>query len=312
MARVLITGGAGFIGSHLCDRLVARGDDVVVYDDLSLGNLANLATSSAKVQFIRDDLANLANHHAALADVHTIYHLAALISGYDSLHEPDAYVKANVGGMLRVIELAKRCSPCRIVFTSSSTVYGSQSKLPLSESTQPTPITVYALTKLMGEHLLSLYAGLHGFEHVSLRLFNVYGPRQNPNHPYANVTCKFAHAAANGTGVKLYGDGAQTRDFVYVDDVVDALLRVSGRTRHAVYNVGSGTEHSIAELLGLVQRLAGAKLPVEQCPPWPNDIRAIRADVTQMAQDHAWAPRVELPAGLEATIAHFRAAASAS
>jgi nucleoside-diphosphate-sugar epimerase len=151
-----------------------------------------------------------------------------------------------------------------------------------------------------------MYAPLYGYEHVCLRLFNVYGPRQNPDHPYANVTCKFAHAAARGAPVTLYGDGKQTRDFVFVDDAVEAFIRVSNPTQARVYNVGTGQDAAIGHLLHLVQELSGARLKVDQCPPWPNDIRAIRADVSLLARDTGFQPRVSLAQGLLRTIEFFQ------
>jgi UDP-glucose 4-epimerase len=226
MGKVLVTGGAGFIGSTLVDRLVASGTEVVVVDDLSLGSRTNLARSSSRVKLIVDRVESLAAYRADLEGVETVVHLAAQISGYDSLREPRMYFDANVGGLLTVLETMRAIGAKRIVFASSATVYGEGTGAPLRETDPPHPITTYALTKLAGEHLLRMYGGLWGFTHTSLRLFNVYGPRQSPDHPYANVTCKFTHAAARGLGVKLYGDGEQSRDFVFVDDVVDAFVRV--------------------------------------------------------------------------------------
>ncbi|MDQ3030791.1 MAG: NAD-dependent epimerase/dehydratase family protein [Myxococcota bacterium] len=305
-AKVLVTGGAGFIGSHLCERLVERGDHVVVVDNVSSGRWSNLGAIRDRIEVIEDDVLNLLDHREALAGTERIYHLAALISGYDSLGEPDAYVRANVDGLLRVVDLCRTLERPRVVFASSSTVYGSEGEPLRGEATPPRPITMYALTKLMGEHVLAMYRDLAGFSDVSLRLFNVYGPRQSPDHPYANVTCKFSDAAARGGAVKLYGDGKQTRDFVYVDDVVDAMLRVSGPTRERVYNVGTGTDVSIGELLQLVQRVAGTELRVEQLDSWPNDIRAIRADVSRIHDELSFEAKMSLAAGLARTVRFFR------
>src|SRR5690606_1162311 len=222
--KVLVTGGAGFIGSHLCDRLVAEGHDVVVYDDFSSGHLDNLAGCIDKIKVIDDSILNIGSYNDELDGVERIYHLAALISGHDSLFEPEQYHKTNIVGLLRLIDVARRLDNVRIVFASSSTVYGNEGNPVKHESQQAAPLSVYALTKYMGEHTLALYQELYDFDWVALRFFNVYGPRQSPDHPYANVTCKFAHAAAHGLGVKLYGDGEQTRDFIYVDDIVDSML----------------------------------------------------------------------------------------
>jgi UDP-glucose 4-epimerase len=302
MARVLVTGGAGFIGSHLVDRLVARGDDVLVLDDLSLGDPARVQGARLLAGRVQD----IARYRADLAGVTRIFHLAALISGYDSLHAPDAYIDANVTGTLRLLEVTQHLPGVRVIFASSSTVYGNRPEPVRHESDVPAPITVYAASKLVGEHLLAMYAPLYGYGHVSLRLFNVYGPRQNPDHPYANVTCKFACAAARGLPVQLYGDGRQTRDFVYVDDVVDALLAVEPAAAQPVYNVGTGQDAAIADLLALAERAGGESLEVERKGEWPNDIRAIRADASRLTAETGWRPRVDLATGLARTVEWFR------
>lgn len=306
MAKVLVTGGAGFIGSHLCDRLVANGDEVVVLDDLSYGKRENLRAIEGKIRFIEDSVQNIGKHTAELVGVQRIYHLAALISGYDSLVTPEPYLDANMVGLVRVMEACRALPGVRLLFASSSTVYGNRPEPLRSETDTAEPITTYALTKYAGEHMLSMYAALHGFEHISLRLFNVYGPRQNPDHPYANVTCKFAHAAATGGGVALYGDGAQTRDFVFVDDVVEAFLLASEPRPRRIYNVGTGREASIRSLLDMVQKLAGVTLAVDQKGPWPNDIKAIRANIDRLREDFNFEPRVGLEEGLARTIEFFR------
>lgn len=308
MARVLVTGGAGFIGSHLCDRLVARGDEVVVLDDLSLGREDNLASAKG-VRLIKDSVLNVGRYAEQLAGVKTVFHLAALISGYDSLQSPDAYLETNVTGLLRVLELCRGLDAPRVVFASSSTVYGNRAEATCRESDLPAPVTLYALTKLAGEHLLSMYSGLYGYQYCALRLFNVYGPRQNPRHPYANVTCKFSHAAAGDGRIKLYGDGAQSRDFVHVDDVVDAMLRAAEPTPSRIYNVGTGRDVPIRSLIGLVEQASGRTLEVEACPPWSNDIRAIRADAGLLARELGLTAQVSLADGLRSTVEFFRAVA---
>jgi UDP-glucose 4-epimerase len=194
----------------------------------------------------------------------------------------------------------------RIVFASSSTVYGNQESIALTETTPPHPLTVYALTKLTGERLLDMYGRLHGFSHCSLRLFNVYGPRQAPDHPYANVTCKFSHAAANGLAVDLYGDGEQSRDFVYVADVVRAFMAVLERSAHAIYNVGTGETARINDLITALGDIGGRPLEVRRQAPWPNDIRSIKADTGRFAAEFGFRPKVPLSEGLARTVGFFR------
>jgi UDP-glucose 4-epimerase len=199
----------------------------------------------------------------------------------------------------------------RIVFASSSTVYGNQEGVALSETTPPQPLTVYALSKLTGENLLRIYGQLHGFSHCSLRLFNVYGPRQATDHAYANVTCKFSHAAANGLPVDLYGDGEQSRDFVYVADVVRAFMPVIGRSEHSIYNVGTGKTARIKDLIAELGTIGGRSLEVRQQAAWPNDIRSIQADTGRFAAEFGFRPEVSLSDGLARTVEFFaREAAS--
>ena len=307
MTKTLVTGGAGFIGSHLCDRLLAEGNEVFVIDDFSSGTRSNLNLTHERLHLLEDDVRNVAHHAQALTGTKQIYHLAALISGHDSLTEPDHYLNVNLQGLLRVIDLCKDLENPRLVFASSSTVYGPAGPARKTEETPPQPMTVYALTKLMGEHLLATYRDMVGLSDVSLRLFNVYGPRQSPDHPYANVTCKFSHAAANGLPVKLYGDGLQSRDFVFVDDVVETLWQVGSRpTPERIYNVGTGVENSIAQLLALVQSQADRPLEVERLPPWPNDIRSIHAGLERLNRDLHCLPQTELESGLARTVEWFR------
>jgi UDP-glucose 4-epimerase len=301
-----VTGGAGFIGSHLVDALVAAGHDVVVLDNFASGKQANLAGPSAEVAVIEGDVRSMIDHAPEIGEVDAIVHLAALISGYDSLSAPDDYVDVNVRGLLRVIDFAAARKVPRIVFASSSTVYGNQESIALTETTPPHPLTVYALTKLTGERLLDMYGRLHGFSHCSLRLFNVYGPRQAPDHPYANVTCKFSHAAANGLAVDLYGDGEQSRDFVYVADVVRAFMAVLERSAHAIYNVGTGETARINDLITALGDIGGRPLEVRRQAPWPNDIRSIKADTGHFAAEFGFRPKVPLSEGLARTVGFFR------
>jgi UDP-glucose 4-epimerase len=241
-----------------------------------------------------------------------IVHLAALISGYESLESPADYFDVNVNGLLQVMQFAADRQVPRIVFASSSTVYGNRAGIDLAEDMLPAPLTAYALTKLTGEHLLRMYAPLRGFTHCSLRLFNVYGPRQAPDHPYANVTCKFAHAVATNMPVDLYGDGEQSRDFVYVADVVAAFLAVLEGSGESLYNVGTGREARIKDLIAELSEIGGAPLRVHQRDPWPNDIRSIRADTSRFTAEFGFRPEVLLAQGLANTVEFFRRKAASS
>lgn len=309
MSRILLTGGAGFIGSHLADALLDDGHDIVILDNFSSGNRSNLAGISDKADLVEGDVRNLGDFASAIGPVDIIIHLAALISGYDSLADPDAYVSANITGLQRVIDFGVLTGKPRILFASSSTVYGNQGQIPLHEEVRPDPLSVYAMTKLAGEHLLRMYGTMHDFSHCSLRLFNVYGPRQAVDHPYANVTCKFAHAAANGLPVKLFGDGNQSRDFIFVADVVRAFRAVLHESKRQIYNVGTGASASINELIEALGSIGGAPLRVEQYDDWPNDIRSIRADPARFEQDFGFRPVIEIDVGLRQTVEYFRRSA---
>lgn len=302
----LVTGGAGFIGSHLTDALLANGHRVVALDNFVSGKRENITQVRGDLTVIEGDVRLIGGFADEIREVDAILHLAALISGYDSLETPEDYVDVNLGGLLRVIEFASERRVPRIVFASSSTVYGNQGASALNETTPPDPLTVYALTKLAGEHLLKLYGAMRGFSHCSLRLFNVYGPRQAPDHPYANVTCKFSHATANGLPVTLFGDGEQSRDFVYVDDVVRAFLAVLDGSREAIYNVGTGQGARINDLIAALGAISGRPLEVERHPPWPNDIRSIRADTARFTGEFGFHPEVALSDGLARTVDFFR------
>lgn len=306
MSSYLITGGAGFIGSHLCDVLLDRDDRVVVLDNFLSGKRQNLPTSHPNIRVLNGDIREIATFRSEIGDVDAIVHLAALISGYDSLRTPDEYVGVNVTGLQRVIDFAATQRIRRIVFASSSTVYGNTDLPSIDESVTPAPVTVYAASKLFGEHLLAMYANLHGYSYCSLRLFNVYGPRQAVDHPYANVTCKFSHAAAHGLPIKKFGDGGQSRDFVYIADVVDAFISVLEERGNGLYNIGTGTSNSINTLISELEEITNSTLGVELLDPWPNDIRRIQADVAKYITTFGRPPKVSLREGLERTVDFFR------
>ena len=308
----LVTGGAGFIGSHICDALLRDGQRVAVLDNFRSGKRSNLPRASGDLTIIEGDVRELDGFAGRIGQVDAVVHLAALISGYDSLSAPDEYVDVNVRGLLRVIEFATARGVPRIVFASSSTVYGNQAGVPLTETTAPEPLTVYALTKLAGEHLLRLYGAMHGLTHCSLRLFNVYGPRQAPDHPYANVTCKFSHAAAHGLPVNLYGDGEQSRDFVYAADVVRAFMAVLDQSDASIYNVGTGHTARINQLIDELEQIGGRALEVKRQAPWPNDIRSIRASIDRFAAEFGFRPEVPLSEGLRRTVEFFQEEAASA
>ncbi len=310
MKSYLITGGAGFIGSHLGDALLDRGDRIVVLDNFVSGRPTNLPVDNPRLKILAGDVRRIEDHSVEIGEVDAIIHLAALISGYDSLGSPGAYIDVNVSGLQHVIDFAGRRNVARLVFASSSTVYGNAALSPIDEKVIPNPITVYAASKLMGEYLLSMYSNLHGYTYCNLRLFNVYGPRQAIDHPYANVTCKFSHAAANSLPIKKYGDGRQSRDFIYVEDVVNAFVAVLDGKENATYNVGTGHSASINSLIANLEEITGHALQCEVLDPWPNDIRHIEADVGKLIADFGVRPNIELREGLARTVGFFEGVAA--
>jgi UDP-glucose 4-epimerase len=277
----------------------------VVIDNLSSGKLCNLEAVKDKIRFIKGDITQDGLDKVS-GNFDGVVHLAALISGYDSLNNPDAYVEHNITGLLKLIEFAAGHRIQRIVFASSSTVYGNSTVNDLSENNVPAPISAYAATKLFGEHLLSMYGRVHGFSHCSLRFFNVYGPRQAEDHPYANVTCKFSHAAANGIPIRLYGTGCQSRDFVYIDDVVKSILLVLDSSKSSLYNVGTGVQTSINQLIDYLEGISGRPLLVDRQDEWPNDILRISADTSRARDELGYEPTVSVSAGLAKTVSFFQ------
>ena len=313
--RYLVTGGAGFIGSHLVHRLVDGGGRVRVVDDLSTGSLAKLAGLLDAVDLVEGDLADPAVAAAATAGVDVILHLAALGSVPRSIAEAWRSHDANVNATVRLLEAGRAAGARRIVFSSSSSVYGDTPVLPKVESTEPLPRSPYAAGKLAGEQYVLAYARAGLVEGVALRYFNVFGPRQSPTGQYAAVIPLFMQAALAGTPARVHGDGHQTRDFTYVDNVVDANLRaahgpaerVSGR----VVNVGAGGRTSLRELLRAIEHVSQRPIAVEPHPARGGDVRDSLAGLERAAEVLGYAPTVSLGEGLARTWEWFRASAAA-
>jgi UDP-glucose 4-epimerase len=300
--RVVVTGGAGFIGSHLVERL-ARENEVVVLDDLSVGRLQNLAGLKERVEVVKGSILDPRATKKALAGADLAFHLAALTSVPESLENPLAYSKTNVGGTIEVLMAAQDAGVGRVVFASTCAIYG-RDPPPLTEDSPPDPLSPYALSKLACEHIFRSLSGSVDPEIVSLRLFNVYGPRQSPDSAYASVIARFARAVLTGSPLPLHGDGLQTRDFVYVADVAEAFERAA-TTRAAdggVFNVGSGRETSILDLVETLRALAGTPLKVAREPARQSDVRKSRADVARARVVLKFEARTSLKEGLRRTL----------
>jgi nucleoside-diphosphate-sugar epimerase len=309
--RALVTGAAGFIGSHLCRRLVEDGHDVVGLDDLSEGTLDNLA-EVPEVNFVKADLRDSEAVRTAAADRDVIFHQGAKRSVPRSLLEPELTTDVNVGGTLNVLEAA-RASGARVVYASSSSVYGDQDRFPLEEEMYPRPKSPYAASKLADEALAGAYWSSVGVPTVGLRYFNVYGPRQDPASEYAAVVPRFIVACMEGTRPVIHGDGEQSRDFAFIDDVVQANLLAAAAPQEAFgrsYNVGGGGEPtSVNELLAIVAELTGASPDPIREPARDGDMRMTQADLTQVRDTLGHRPSVDIRSGLARTVEWFRSAA---
>ena len=309
---VLVTGGAGFIGSHLVERLAAEGWSVRVLDDLSSGRESNLAGPGGGVELLRGDVCDGSLLARAMDGVDVVFHLAAIPSVVRSIHEPERTSAVNLGGTLAVLEAARRAGVRRVILASSAAIYGDGESLPCVESLPAACLSPYALQKYASEGYLSLYSRIHGLETVSLRFFNVFGPRQDPEGDYASVIPIFVSHAISGKPIHLYGDGEQTRDFVYVGDVVEANWLAATREglSNAVLNVASGHQTSVNDLIQGVAQCAAVEIEVVREPARPGEVRYSWADVTRAADVLGYAPRVALEDGLSKTFEAFRGAAS--
>ena len=315
-AGALVTGGAGFIGSHLVRRLLADGVAVRVIDNLSTGDLANLAEVRDRIEFIEGDLADPTLAARAVQDTEVVFHLAARGSVPRSIADAWGSHDANVNATVRLLEAARHGGVRRVVFSSSSSVYGDTPTLPKVESVEPLPRSPYAAGKLAGEQYVLAYARAGLVEGVALRYFNVFGPRQSPTGPYAAVIPLFMKAALTGGSARLLGDGSQTRDFTYVDNVVDANIRAAGATRDrasgSVVNVGAGGRTSLRQLLAEIEAVSGRSIRVEESPPREGDVRDSLAGLERAEAVLGYRPSVHLRDGLARTWSWFSAADAAA
>jgi UDP-glucose 4-epimerase len=304
-SRCLVTGGAGFIGSHLVQRLVALGHSVRVVDNLSTGDEANLAVVAGEIEFLRGDLCEIDVCRRAVAGIDVVFHVAALPSVPRSLKDPWASHAANVNATMRMLEACLEARVARVVYSSSSSVYGDTPVLPKTESAEPLPRSPYAASKLAGEQYVLAFARTGLIEGVALRYFNVFGPRQSPHSAYAAVIPNFFQAALEERPAIVYGDGQQTRDFTYVDNVVDAnILAASlpgGRVSGWVVNVGAGTRTSLLGLIGTIGSITGRPLPYVREAARSGDVRDSLASLDRAEQLLGYHPQISLEEGLRRT-----------
>lgn len=302
---ILVTGGAGFIGSHLVARLALHGANVRVLDNFSSGRRENLEAVAETIDLVEGDIRDPAAVQRAVAGVRTVFHLAAEASVPRSVQDPQTTIDVNVSGTLNVLQAARAAGCERVVFSSTCAVYGDSTRSPKTEAMTPCPLTPYAVSKLAGEHLCAVQTHVHGLPTVALRYFNVFGPRQEPTSPYAAVIPRFLSALRTGAPPVVYGDGGQTRDFVYVEDVVDANLRaatvdgIDGR----VFNVASGRATTINEVRKTLAWFVGRDVPVRHKAARLGDIRHSLADVGAAREDLGFEPRISFAEGMELLVA---------
>ncbi|MCC6669826.1 MAG: GDP-mannose 4,6-dehydratase [Planctomycetes bacterium] len=307
MKEVLVTGGAGFVGSHVVDALLARGDRVRVLDDLSTGRRANLPSDAHRLSIVEGSILDAALVAEACAGADAIVHFAALPSVSRSVVDPVASHEVNATGTLRILDAA-RARRTRVIYAGSSSAYGDQDAAAKHEEMRERPLSPYAASKLAGELYCRAFARVYGLPVVVTRFFNVYGPRQVPDSPYSGVIAAFCHALCVGRAPRIEGDGGQARDFTYVSDVVrGVLLAVDGGTEgcHTV-NLAAGGSHTILELLATLQEIAGTRLAPEFVPARRGDVRHSQADVRQAKALLGFSASVSFAEGLRRTYEWYR------
>ncbi|MDQ3896985.1 MAG: NAD-dependent epimerase/dehydratase family protein [Actinomycetota bacterium] len=304
--RVLVTGGAGFIGSNLADAFLARGDDVRVLDDLSTGFIENVPE---RAELIEGGVADRASVAKAVDGVDLVIHLAAHRAVLRSVEDPLSTDTANTHGTLTVLKSAVDAGVRRVVYASSSSVYGLDPPMPTPETAPTRPISPYGVSKLAGEHYTRVFAHLYGLQTLSFRYFNVFGPRQRPDSAYAAVIPLFIEALREGAAPVVHGDGGQSRAFTYIDDVLAANLAAAAAPASAcagqVYNVASGETHTLLELLDALGRILGVTPRPRHVDPRPGDIRNSRADISAARANLGYEPRTCFDDGLRQAVAWF-------
>jgi nucleoside-diphosphate-sugar epimerase len=304
----LVTGGAGFIGSHLAEALVARGERVRVIDNLSTGNRDNLAPISEAIEFVEANISDYGAIRAAFEGVSTVFHEAAIPSVPRSVAEPHLNHEANVNGTFNVLMAARDAGVRRVVYAASSSVYGGTQGSPKHEAMPPAPLSPYATAKLVGEYYCQAFSQSYGLETVALRYFNVFGPRQDPTSAYSGVISKFITTLLAGRNPIIFGDGEQTRDFTYIDHVVAANLRaaeIPGAMGQAI-NIGTGNPKTLKELLAALQKIMGTSIEPHYGPPRPAEPRDSRADIARARALLNYEPFIPFEEGLRRTVEWYR------
>tara|TARA_Y100001936_G_scaffold239173_1_gene271913 strand:+ start:487 stop:1467 length:981 start_codon:yes stop_codon:yes gene_type:complete len=301
--KSLITGGAGFIGSNLADKLVEQGHEVIILDNLSTGHLSNLKHLKNKIEFINIDISNnQENIIKYFKDVDWVFHLAGLADMLSSITQPDKYFKANVIGTLNVLNCSKKNKVKKFLYAASASCYGVPSKYPTDENAKIDPQNPYALTKYLGEQLVISWAKIYSMSNVSLRFFNAYGPRSSTKGAYGSVFGIFLAQKLAGKPLTIVGDGNQTRDFVHVFDLVEALIKVIKESKPGkIYNIGNGKETSINFI---ADTIGGDKVKVSLRP---GEVKRSLADISKIKKDLGWVPKIKIEQGVKMLIEEINA-----
>jgi UDP-glucose 4-epimerase len=305
----LVTGGAGFIGSNVVEELVRRGERVRVFDDFSSGFRENLAPFEGKIEIVEGDLRDRKAVETAVRGCRGVFHQAALRSVPRSVDDPLATNDVNITGGLNLLLACRDAKVKRLVAASSSSVYGANEQLPKREDQELLPVSPYAASKLAGEHYCRIFSGLYGVETVSLRYFNVFGPRQSPESQYAAVVPLFIQAALDGVPLTVHGDGMQSRDFTYIDNVVQANLRameapnVSGEA----FNIACGARYTLMDIVKQIEITLGIKVTCKHTPSRAGDVRHTLADISKAERLLGFKPTIGFEEGMAKTIANLKA-----
>ena len=306
--KYLITGGAGFIGSNLVEELLKRGHEVRVLDNFSTGNRANLAEFKDRIELFEGDLRSYHIVRQAVDGVDFILHQGALPSVPRSIQDPITSNEVNVSGTLNILDAAVAAGVKRVVFASSSSIYGDNPTLPKREDMKPNPLSPYAVSKMAGEKYCQVFARIYGLHTVALRYFNVFGPRQNPDSQYSAVIPKFIKAILTDQQPVIYGDGEQSRDFTYIANVVEAniLATEADAPPGEVYNCAVHQRITLNELVDAINRIVGKNIKPIYADPRPGDVKHSFADITKIQQQMGYTPKIKFEEGLRLTIDWFR------
>ena len=310
MANILVTGGAGFIGSHLAEILLKQGHQVRVMDNFSTGKEENLIFEEThpSLEVMNGDVRDLRDCEKAVAGVEYVFHQAALASVQRSVEDPLTTQAVNVGGTLHILVASREAGVKRVIYASSSAIYGDTPALPKHEEMPPSPLSPYALQKYIGEQYCRLFSQLYGLDTLSLRYFNIFGPKQDPASIYSAVIPRFIEALVEDRSPIVYGDGEQSRDFTYVENVVEAniLAMAVSYGRGEVMNIACGQRTSLNQLLEILQRILGSKVKPAYQDPRPGDVKHSLADIGKAIAFLHYQPRIGIETGLKRTASYFR------